>query len=496
MTLEAVEQVLASVEARSRALNRERMLAICRRHLEGESGDLAALDRAEAELRIEPAYRAAVEAGQRLPGLEPRAARRLALHARSITETRVRTDPAIADLTRRLNDRILSFKPRLNGHPGAWADIREVLRRSPDRARREAAWFATAPLADALAPDLVHLFELRNSVSAGLGYPGFTDLAFEVGELSRLEYMSLCDELETLTRPGYQEFLDRAREKTGDGPIEPWDIEFILAGMEPDRAAFPGESFPARMEAVLSGWGIDPAALRVTVQSADLPYAGLCLTVSVPDDIRILLNPRDGIIYMETFFHEYGHALHMAHLDPAEEVFHHEAGCFDEAMGILLERVALRSESARRPWSPDLAQWERWRSIFRMRHLVGSSLFEMLAYDRPEGDLDALHAEIQEHYLGVSPHPGPMWASRALFVTHPLYLPNYVLARLIAGHVLAALRERFGDVLDRPEVGSFLVTHLWRPGAAWPWDEKLIRATGRPLDSSAWLREVGVDVSW
>jgi hypothetical protein len=46
--------------------------------------------------------------------------------------------------------------------------------------------------------------------------------------------------------------------------------------------------------------------------------------------------------------------------------------------------------------------------------------------------------------------------------------------------------------VDRPEAGRFLKDRFFAPGSSLSWDEHLASVTGRRLDPSAFLRDLGL----
>jgi hypothetical protein len=504
MLTEADRRRLDDIEVRLQDIQRRRLAALHDRLVHRPGGDPALFDGEEAAIVGDDDYATVVDsAAAEGPDAGPAGgvataamleARRLDLHRRRRLEALVRTDPEGAELVRSLQGRILDFRPFLDGASASWVDVREALRTEPDAGRREALWFAAAPLAASLESDVQRLLGRRSDLARDLGFASFPELTLAAGEFSVLEYLSLGDELEVATREPYEALLDWIRGETGTSTIEPWDIDIHLARLEPPPEAHPAAAFAAGLDALLARWGLARAGLPITIDESALPYGGLALPVSIPDDIRVLVQPRDGLLHLESWWHEMGHALHMAHVRVESPAFRWEAPAWDEAMAFLLERagataaLATAPTEAPRPFPVTAEQphGPTARAIVRLRQLLAMSLFEILAYERPDGDLHGLYSEIHESYLGFPRHPERLWPARALLVTHPVYLPNYVL-----GRVAAAQLEELCD--DSPRWGERLVRDIWGPGAASPWPERIERLTGRPLDPDAYLRGLGLD---
>jgi len=88
--------------------------------------------------------------------------------------------------------------------------------------------------------------------------------------------------------------------------------------------------------------------------------------------------------------------------------------------------------------------------------------------------------------------PGPVdagWASKLHFVKAPCYYHNYVMGELLASqvdhylihHVLNPQPGQAVSFTNDPRIGQYLRTYVLGPGARYPWQEMIRRATGEPL---------------
>jgi peptidyl-dipeptidase A len=248
--------------------------------------------------------------------------------------------------------------------------------------------------------------------------------------------------------------------------------------------------------------GLGEAAAGVRVDLVDVPYGALCYAVRPPDDVRILLSPRDGHAYYGVLFHEFGHAIYQRCLRPLSPLLRRESSPFDEAMACVWERLASDPD-----WLVDQGgitpgqaaayrrHWAR-RLVYRLRVFMAQATFEYRAYqDRAYrgGDLMALLQDIYAEHLGVPYDQAPGWADRPFWTSHPIYMQNYVIAETIASQTLAALGCRFDRLIGQPQVGVWLIENYYAPGASSPWADKVARATGAPLGAAPLLADLGCD---
>jgi hypothetical protein len=427
-------------------------------------------------------------------------ARRATLLYRRFRWAEIESLPEIYGLRNRIDRTMVAFCPYdvQRGKMVSRAERNDTLRRHPDRARRRDAWLATASLSAQVEDDVRELMRRRGRMARELGYDGFVSWSLDVLGLSRSWVEALFDDLCHLTDAPYRAWLvESARQLSLEGGLRPWDLAFAVEKTTalPDEA-FPRDGLLPAARSVADGLGLGKEAAGVRVDTADVPYAALCYAVRPPDDVRILLNPRDGHFYYRVLFHEFGHALHRRCLRTASPALRHESPLFDEAMACLWERLA---------WEPDWLVghngipadhtsdlkgfWAR-RMVYRLRMLMAQAVFEYRAYEDLDGDLLKLYQDTCGEYLGVSFDQAPGWAGSPFWTSHPMYLQNYVVAEVVASQTLVALRRRFGRLIGEPEVGAWLAENYYAPGGLLAWSDKIVRATGAPLSSADLISEL------
>ena len=159
-------------------------------------------------------------------------------------------------------------------------------------------------------------------------------------------------------------------------------------------------------------------------------------------------------------------------------------------MALLWERLASEPE---RPTVRDSAAngqvddyQRRWakRTAYRLRSLVANATVEFGAYQALDDDLSDLFQNVHSTCLRVPFDLAPGWATSPFWTSHPVYLQNYVIGGAIASQIVATLKGLFGRLIGQTEVGAWLSEHLYAAGAAVPWKDKILQATGAPLGSA------------
>lgn len=426
---------------------------------------------------------------------DPLLAKRVEAWSNNLLAAQVTARDEIMQLTRSLGDRIIAHLYDVNGKRLDLGTVRGIVRQHPDRGLRRAAWMSYAELSQALAPDMLRLFKLRNQAAQEAGFANYVDMSLQLNGMATAEVESILRELTSSTEATYQAILQAGAGKLGLDALEPWDIQYVLE----QAGAVPNQHFPkAKLLPALEDWcrrmDIDLAQLGITHHWIDIPYNGLTMGLG-RRDIRILGNPTDGYAYYKTAFHELGHALHSALKRVDSLVLRRESGIFTEGlaevfgyithhpawmrqMGLSAEEIAAAQVGSKGPW------------FFYLRQRTAFCLFEYEAYQRPDQDLDALLGRIDAAVEGGRRNDTPRWAANAWYVNYPVYWQNYVLADVLSSQVHHHLERQHGALYDSKAAYDFIIEQYIAPGASIPWMEKLETATGARLNARALIADL------
>jgi oligoendopeptidase F len=430
---------------------------------------------------------------------DPLLARRVNLALRRLRWAEIESQQQVYELRNRIDQAVINYRPRTDGVAISRVERSEILRRHPDRNHRRDAWLAMGPLVDRIGDGVRQLMCRRQALAREQGYDGFAAWALDSFGLNHPWIEGFFGELRRRTDGPYRAWLAEKAENLAlqDG-LRPWDLAFA-AEQEislPETAFSRCKALPAALE-VADGLGLGKAAAGVRVVQADIPYAALCYPVRPPDDVRVLINPRDGRSHYDVVFHELGHALHWRCVRAVSPILRLEAPPFNESMACLWERFV--SESDWLMGNNDITcqqvagyrqGWAK-RLIYRLRLRIAQATFEYRAYQAPEADLAALYRDVFSEHMGVPYDRIPGWAHDPFWTSHPVYWQNYVIGEAVASQTLAALRRQFGRLIGEPSVGVWLTQFYYGPGAALPWTEKVSVATGSPLGTADLLADLG-----
>lgn len=137
--------------------------------------------------------------------------------------------------------------------------------------------------------------------------------------------------------------------------------------------------------------------------------------------------------------------------------------------------------------------------VFQLRAMLSVSYFEKALYELPEADLtpanvqalaDKIENEIQG---GLSARP-------LLSVPHLVsdeascYYQGYTLAEMSVHQTRAFFKEKYGYIVDNPEVGPMLQKYYWECGNSKPFLQIVKDLTGKELTGDAWVEALKEDV--
>ena len=202
--------------------------------------------------------------------------------------------------------------------------------------------------------------------------------------------------------------------------------------------------------------------------------------------------------------HEFGHAVYDLGVDPAlPPTLRAMHPLTTEGVAMLFGRLILDPE-----WlstiagvpSADidaaraaLARHRRISLLVFARWVLVMTHFERGLYADPDDDHDGRWWDLVERFqLLTRPDDrrAPDWAAKLHVALAPVYYQNYLLGELVASQLQAALVDRCGGIVDRPEAGQFLQRDIFAPGWSLRWDELIATATGAPLSVDAFAAEL------
>jgi len=397
------------------------------------------------------------------------------------TQARAETDEII-DLKNDIQKIVINVKPTLDGEEIPRHVKTNILFKENDRARRRRAFESEGKLRQELFERARRLYRLRDEAAQTLGYDGYPSLSLAAEDLTVAELTDIFDRYEQATRAPYEELMAEGADRFGLARVEPWDLNYVTDKIcSPDDKYFPREAALPSLAEVVKNFGRNLGAMGIAIHDdADIPYGGLCFDIRVPDDVRILLNLKDGMSDLRVLYHEFGHAVHRKFTAAESFAFKvGDAGFFAEAMAdtwaLLVDTAAWLRLFTKMPEEEIARVQDAAEKSFaaRTRRFMAAQSFELDAYRDADGNLAAALDAQTERFLGYRYGDDGMWAEQYFPLLYPMYSKNYMLARVIQRAVYDHFKREYGEPLGKPQAFEFLINQFYADGALRTWKEKL-----------------------
>jgi Zn-dependent oligopeptidase len=219
-----------------------------------------------------------------------------------------------------------------------------------------------------------------------------------------------------------------------------------------------------------------------------------------------------GHTALKTLLHEAGHAAHFANVVQPSPLFSQERAptsvAYAETQSMfldsLLEDSAWNAKYAKHAKTSEVIPFDILKenieathpfAVFPLRAMLAVSYFEKALYELPEEELtvesienlaDQIEMTIQG---GLSPRP-------LLSVPHLVsdeascYYHGYTMAEMAVYQTRNFFLEKYGYIVDNPEVGPTLTTAYWSAGNSKPFLDLVHDLTGKPLTGDAWVEKL------
>ena len=466
------------------------------RHLAGPFGRL------QADLVSRKDYAAVIERW-RGKVRDSTLARRLFLHHRDFLTARAdpRLPLRLVDLQAAVQDTLGQFRFQVRGQRLTATAANELIDTSADRSLREEAFRSRTQISPHLRQPIFQTMDVVDRIGRQQGFANGAAAGLELSSLEPASVLRDIEAFEQATRPAYLAILARVKSDLGVDRVEAWDIDYWLRRQELSVGtdAWPKEPGLTRLRELMRGLGFAVDSLPIDVKVWDVPTGGITFFTRPPYDARLLTNPFTGANFYETLFHEYGHALNATLMRPdlspiffrgdetplgeglAETLGHfaYDHHWLVQAAGVTPEQA----ERLERVGKMELLLWLR-------RSITLQAYTEISLYLHRRANPDSFYTAAYRRFTGVELPAGDYMGGKDLFATGPLYAQSYLYANMIATQLREAMREQFGvdDLTREPRVGPWLTERFFSAGASVPWEEKVRRATGKPLSTDALVR--------
>lgn len=421
-----------------------------------------------------------------------------------------------------ISDRFNHFRAQIQGREVTDNEIDQILAHSRDEALRKEAWEASKQVGAVVADKVLELARLRNREAQRLGYPNYFEMRLEIQELDGQRLEALLHQLAQTAEPiwrTYREALDaRLAARFGLTPeaVRPWhhanrffqSPETEGVDLDPYFAEKDLEAITAQFYADI-GLPVEDILLRSDLyERPGKCQHAFCTDIDRKGDIRVLCNCRPNARWMGTMLHEFGHAVYDKYLDaelpyllrrPAHTMATEAVALWAGSLvhnPHWLTRYAEVPATAANALAPRARTAEAEALLVFMHWCLVMYHFERSLYENPDADLNTLWWHLVERYQRVrrpERRNTPDWAAKIHLATASAYYHNYLLGHLIAAqvkhHMQGGVSTKDAEV-PSPKWGNYLRERLFAPGALYPWEEWLERATAEPLNPRYFVQQL------
>lgn len=399
-----------------------------------------------------------------------------------------------------LNDIFINYRAEFEGEKRTNRCLIGIYSSDPDRERRKNAWLARESIGKKIAPGLIELVKERNRLARRAHYDHYYEYEINVMALTTDRVLNLLDMLNLATRDAYLDIYLARKDRLGVDKLEIWDLFY-----DPDWPAM-GSSYskdellPALFKTFDNmGFQTDKLGITFDLEPRERKLQnGLCVSVSVPNDIRVLASIGGGRGSYSTVFHEYGHALHFAHIDQDHYMLRDRTDrIICESMATFCENVIsqpqwlIKYENVPEENIPHLINKLNEHKIIGLRLMLAYVYFEIELYQTNAEDPDKLFWDIMERIIFCGRQEGSgSWASVYHFTAAPVYCQNYIMGDLIAAQTIHHMRALNGSIIDNPATAEYLIDKYFRFGALYNWFDLVEMATGEKLNAKYYLKTI------
>jgi hypothetical protein len=352
-----------------------------------------------------------------------------------------------------------------------------------------------------LSPLHREMLERSHALAAELGWRSLRAMCEDLSGIDLTALGEASDAFLAATEEHYEPLVGpRLEEQLGFGfdRLRRSDLPAFFRAPSLD-SLFPEEMLLPSFEETLEALGLrlewtPNVRLDTEARPKKSPRA-FCAPVSVPDEVYLVIPRVGGRDDFEALYHEAGHAEHYAHVDPELPFEHRYLGdnSVTEGFAFLFQHLTaspawLRARlGAAEP--EQLVEFARAERLVYLRRYAAKLRYELELHggDGRLEDMPSRYARLLSEALHVD-WPATTWLSD---VDPFFYAARYLRAWALELHLRRELHDRFGEEWFARHEAADLLRSLWREGQRLPAEELLGELTGRELDFSLLLAEVG-----
>ncbi len=425
-----------------------------------------------------------------------------------------------------IEQKYTNFRAEVNGKKVNDNQIEEILKNSTNSADLQKAWEGHKAIGSIVDKDIIALVKKRNEIAKSVGFNNYHEMSLKLSEQDPAEVSKLFDELDQLTKDAFVKLKGEiddylaSRLHISKEQLMPWHYQdrFFQEGpaiykVDLDKY-YKGKDLAKLTADYYTSIGFD--VNDIMSKSSLYPKEGknqhaFCTDIDNKGDVRVLCNIQPNLYWMNTMLHEFGHAIYDKYIDmnlpfslrnPAHQFT-------TEAVAMIFGRRAANADFLKSMGLVNEAEAKQIAAdgfkVLRLQQLVFSRWaqvmyrFEKGMYENPDQDLNKLWWDLVEKYQMMkrpANRNAPDWASKIHIASYPCYYHNYLLGELLASqmqHYVVTNVIKTADANDsfygKKEAGQFFLDKIFKPGALYPWNTMIEKATGEKLTAKYYAEQ-------
>ncbi|MDO8537949.1 MAG: M2 family metallopeptidase [archaeon] len=421
-----------------------------------------------------------------------------------------------------LQQKFNTFRAKIGGKELTDNQIKEILKTETDSKKLQEAWEASKKQGELVVKELIELIKLRNRLAKSLGYKNYYILSLEANEQTEKDVVKIFEELDKSSDTAFKqvkkemdEFLSK-KYKTKE--LKPWHYSDLFFQEAPEiyhaeLDKFYTEDVVTIAQNFYSSIGTDVSDILKRSDLYEKPKKyqhACCIDMDKEGDVRIIMNSKNNEKWMEVTLHELGHGIYQKYIDSNLPYLIRDNSHLitTEAIAQLFGRNSKNVSFIKDYCKVNASEIERLKEqiekSLKLRELVFSRWsqvmvnFERQLYENPDQDLNKLWWKIVKQYQLIDfSRDKADWASKIHLVSAPVYYHNYLIGELyssqitnhIAKNILKQNSLKNLKYSGNKQIGEYLKTKIFFPGASMKWDDLIEYSTGEKLNPKYWVQE-------
>lgn len=349
--------------------------------------------------------------------------------------------------------------------------------------------------------EILELVKLRNEKAKELGYSNYAYMVLQNTGIDTAWFENLIQKIDKSTFSDYNKFLNRISRNKNKPEysdlrsyiIKLYELDDLCKSKDFDRKE--------QIDRILNNIGIDLNVLPIQFKFNDLPpgMGGFGNAIEIPNDFRVVAMKE---LSFHNILHEIGHGLQWTNVKIKSPVLKGYEWCMGNIPSLYYEAMAetIAKFSDNRTYVEQygytkkeidsLLYLKKELGPLYLRYKLVNCLFEIELYKNPDKPAATIKHDLYKKYLSIerdfTTRSNLIFLS---YVSYPVYEQNYLISDIISWQIHDYLKKEYGDdyVLNE-KVGVFLKLKLWNNGELMEWHNRILDATGKPLDLDGYIK--------